>query len=297
MLRQLQVDRNGIAVTGQMLAAAFAFKVGSGNAYLAGALVVGLISFPAWMLALKRKRSISDTPTSRVASAAQGYVELQGRGRALEGMPLLSPVTGLPCLWYRYRIERREGDKWVHDGADESDASFILDDGSGQCLVDPEGAEILAHRHDTWKSGNRRYQQWLLLDKDPLYALGNFVTRGSVEASSSVSTDVANLLAEWKRDRPALLRRFDLDRDGEIDLEEWELARSQARREVLAAQRGARQQAEAHCMGRPSGGRLYLISSLSPERIARRYALWAWAHLAGFFLALAGAAYGWTLPS
>ena len=38
-------------------------------------------------------RMIEDTPTSRIRSAAQGYVELAGRCRALGSTPNLAPLT------------------------------------------------------------------------------------------------------------------------------------------------------------------------------------------------------------
>jgi len=68
--------------------------------------LVGLTSFWAWFANLKRYRTVADTPTSRIASAPQGYIELVGRGSQPPGDNLISPVNGLPCLWYRYRIER-----------------------------------------------------------------------------------------------------------------------------------------------------------------------------------------------
>ena len=48
-----------------------------------------------------------------------------------------SPVNGLPCLWYRYRIERRNGDKWEHVESGMSHDTFGVSDGSGQILIDP----------------------------------------------------------------------------------------------------------------------------------------------------------------
>jgi len=276
----------------QLLLIGFAFKDGTRTGVLLSAGLMAALGFVAWMSALRHARMIDDTPTSRVASAAQGYVELQGSGRPLGGLPLRSPLTGLPCLWYRYRVERRDNNnKWVHDDAGESDSSFLLDDGSGQCMVDPEGAEILVTRRDTWTRGERRYTQWLVIEHDPLYALGHFVTRGSADLELDVKADVGMLLAQWKEDRKHLLHRFDLDRDGEISLDEWELARRQARREVLAVHREARGHAELHVLHAPADGRLYLISTLPPETLALRYRRWSRAHLVFFFLGLAGIAY------
>lgn len=250
--------------------------------------LVGAVSLSAWSSTYRRARAIDDTPTSKTASAAQGYTELLGRGRALEGTPVIAPLTHLPCLWYRYVVERRRDEKWEHESSGESDASFILDDGSGECLVDPEGAEILAARKDTWLLDDRRYTEWLLLANEAIYALGQFHTLGSVDLQLDRDEDVKALLAEWKKDRQDLLKRFDLDGNGELDLREWELARAQACREVARMHREARQQADVNLLRRPEDGRLYLLSSLPPEKLSRRYRWWSVAHLAIFFGALAG---------
>ncbi len=251
------------------------------------------ISLWAWMSSTRRQRAIDDMPTSRVASAAQGYVELRGRGRPLGGLPLRSPLTGLPCLWYRYRVECRREGEWVYEGSGESDASFILDDGSAQCLIDLEGAELRVTRCDHWVKDERRCTQWLLIENDPIYVLGQFVTQGSVDLKLDVAADVKALLADWKKDRPSLLARFDIDHDGELDLDEWERARQQARREVVAQHRELRAQPEVSIVRRPRDGRLFLVSDVDPARLARRFRLWAWLHLGLFLAALAGSAYVW----
>ncbi len=57
---------------------------------------------------LRRARIIRDTPTSKIRSAAQGYLELEGRGELMEGEPIVAPLTGQTCTWYRYKVEKRE---------------------------------------------------------------------------------------------------------------------------------------------------------------------------------------------
>jgi hypothetical protein len=254
--------------------------------FICVALMVPL-SLLAWTSAYRRSRAVSDTPTSRIASAAQGYVELVGAGKPLAGAPLMSPLSHLPCLWFRYTVERKDSDnKWVTEDKGESDASFLLDDGSGECVVDPEGAEMLVTRRDSWTQGDRRYTEWLLIEREKIYAIGQFVTRGSVDLALDSAEDVKQLLAEWKSRPGELLERFDLDKNGQLDLKEWELARAQAKREIAASHRELRASAELHVMNLPDDGRLYLISDLDPDSLASKYRGWSWFHIAIFFAAL-----------
>ena len=84
---------------------------------------------------------------------------------------------------------------------------------------------------------------------------------------------------------------FDLDGNGELDLAEWELARAEARREVERQRHAVAAAAEVHLVRAPSDTRLYLISDLAPDRVARRYRGWAAFHLAAFLAATAGCAW------
>lgn len=289
-LRPLRVDMLLPAV--QLGAVAFALRFGPGPGSLAALVLLLGTGLLGAVRALRHARLIADTPTARIASAAQGYTELQGRGRPLDGTPLLSPVNALPLLWYRLQTERRQSDgKWRVTSTDTSDASFLLDDGSGECAIDPDGAEMLVRRRDVFTQGELRYTQWSLIRHDRVYVLGDFATLGSADARTDTTAQVRELLAAWKADRPRLLERFDLDGDGEIDLREWELARAQARREVRQRQAEALAAPELHLMRPPSGGRLYLISDLDPERIGRQYR-WIAAFHAAVFLG-ASAATAW----
>ncbi|ATE59109.1 hypothetical protein [Thauera sinica] len=282
MLVRLRRDGlNAALPLAQLGLAAFALHTGAGWPALFALVLLLASGLYGWMRSLQHARLILDTPTARIASAAQGYAELRGRGQPLQGTPLLSPLDGLPVLWYRLLTERRDRDgNWRHERLQQSDASFLVVDGSGECAVDPEGAEMLVQRRDVTVRGDLRHTQWSLLRHDPVYVLGEFRTLGSVEPEFDAAAQVRELLAEWKKDRPALLARFDLDGDGQIDLREWELARAQARREVRQQRDAVLTAAEAHVMRRPADGRLYLISDLDPARIARRYRRWSAFHVA-----------------
>lgn len=264
----------------------------SGGGWSFGLPLLLVTALYGWWRSMNTNRLIVDTPTSRVASAAQGYAELHGKGKPLDGTPLLSPVNGLPVLWYRVHTERRTSDgKWQHVSTHESDASFLLDDGSGICAVDPEGADLMVRRREVYLSGDDRHTQWSLINGDRIYVLGDFATLGSVSPDFDIGRQIRDLLEHWKSDRPRLIARFDLDGDGEIDLEEWELARAQARREALKLRDEVMAAPEAHIMRKPSAGRLFLISDLDPADLARRYRWWSWYHAAVFLCAAGTAAW------
>jgi hypothetical protein len=275
----------------QLLLLGLAAQIGSRGGWLSCLSLMALLSLIAWAVTLRRHRAIADIPTARIASAAQGYVELRGHGRRIDGIPVVSHLTGLPCLWYRYRVEERDGEqRWRIVGEGESEASVLLDDGSGVCLVDLDGAEILTHHKESWTRDGFRHTEWKLLIGDPLYALGHFTTLGGSHLELDARHDVGALLAEWKRDPARLRERFDLDGDGRIDPREWTLARRAAQREVAKEHRAAREAADTHVLRRPPDGRLFLLANLDPERIARRYRRWSIFHLAVFFAALAALA-------
>ena len=67
--------------------------------------IVCLVSTARGFMFLVRKRTIQDIPTSRIRSAAQGYVELEGVCELMDGPPILSPLTGSQCAWYQYSVQ------------------------------------------------------------------------------------------------------------------------------------------------------------------------------------------------
>jgi hypothetical protein len=90
-----------------------------------------------------------------------------------------------------------------------------------------------------------------------------------------------------------LLRRFDLDGDGRIDMKEWEAARAAARQLVLEASARREPVANHHVLRRPEGGRLFLVSALPHADLVRRYQRQALLAFVGFVAAVL--ALGWLL--
>jgi len=268
---------------------AIAFQADSGEAWPYALLAMSAVSFFAWVANYRRYRHIHDLPTSKVASAAQGYVELFGRTELLPGELLASKLSRTPCCWYSFEIEEKgSNNKWKTLDSGSSVAHFLLVDDTGQCVISPEGAEVLTRDHKTWAQLDRRFTEWLLLPKSVIYAIGEFsTTTAAAVAAGEERADVGALLAEWKQNKREMRERFDLDRDGKISMKEWELARLQARREVRTrlAEMQSRSVEGVHLLRKPGDGRLFLLANELPDKIGSRYRYWSWAHLVVFFAA------------
>lgn len=249
-------------------------------------LGMSVVSFFAWIGNTRRYRAIHDLPTSSITSAAQGYVELLGVGRLIEGSTVRSPVSARPCCWYHYTIEEQDSDnKWKTVEDNTSIDHFLLVDETGSCVVSPDGAEVISKERKSWQDGSRRYTEWLLLPDGPVYAIGEFTTHsGNVLSAADEKSDVSALISEWKNNPQTLLQRFDADRDGQISLEEWEQARLAAIGEVRKRhheQFGAQTEG-VHLLRKPRDRRLFLLANEMPDKLGRRYRIWAWVHLIAF---------------
>jgi len=255
---------------------------------MAGIAVLSIGGLVAWLAALKRYRVIADTPTAVLRSAAQGYVELTGTCRAIAGADLLRYGKAPPCLWYLATIieqNRSFGKSRGQTRFERSDETFLIEDGTGECVIDPEHAEVLSAHQTSWRDGHTYYKVRYLLPGDRLYAIGDMRTLRAADGTLNRSADLSALLREWKQDRAALLQRFDTDGDGDIDLPEWQGAVAAAERDVDARHREMRLRPGLHMMRAPGDGRPFLLSNRDPDDLGQRYKRWAWFHLAVFVAA------------
>ena len=269
--------------------AALAFGLHLGQAtgrslFLSVAAGVGAL---AGLSSFLRARVMADVATSRIGSAAQGYAQVRGRASVAPDELIRSPISGVACIWFRYRIYARDDKhgEWRQIDSGSSHTTFEIADGTGSCRVDPDDAEVVApEQRVSYRDGDKVIEE-LLFGGGQIHVLGEFSTVGGATAVLSLSEDVSSLLASWKRDPAELRRRFDLDGSGEIDLAEWELARRLATRTVEQQHREIRQLGELHLMRAPRDGRVYLISTLPPQRLRRRFLAWSAFH---FGVALLG---------
>ncbi len=286
-------------------------------ALVAGAAIAAFYyAFRQW----RRARLIEDAPTARIRSAPQGYVELEGKGRMMPGEPIYSPLTKKNCLWFRYKIEKREtiriegrhASRWRVVERGESDALFFLEDETGRCVVDPEGAEVTALDTLVWYGdtphptsvplleggsigfgGRYRYSETFILEGQPLYALGQFQT---VRATEGTTPDqlARDLLRQWKREPERLLEHFDLDKNGTLDPQEWEQVRKLARRKAKQEYDRLGREPDLHLLKKPEDDRHpYLLSAHPQHHLARRYRRFAALYVTLFFIL--GSLASWSL--
>jgi len=280
--------------------------------WLALAVLAGLGAFAFYgaFQALRRARLVEDLPTSRARSAAQGLVELAGHAEALPGDPVVAPLSGRPCVWYRFQVQERQKDRvtgeieWHTLETGVSDALFRLVDDTGQCVLDPDHAEVTPALRDRWRGsaprpagppprgggawlgrGDYRYQEELIRPGDPLHAVGTLRSvRGGTD-DLPVADEVRETLVAWKRD-PSRMRALDTDGDGRVNLEEWQAARRAAREEVIRERGRHAADPSTPVLGAdPLGARPYLLAAVTQTDLARRYRWSALARIALFFMA------------
>ena len=249
---------------------------------------------------IHRLRIIEDTPTSKVRSAVQGYVELIGHGELMPGTPIVGPLTGTTCTWYDYKVEKKvehydsKGGRrtsWQTIRSGTSDELFFLKDDTGECVIDPEGAEVTPSKTDVWygssadwslmaptrrggifHSGRYRYTEKRMQPADPLYAIGLFKSVGGAQELPNTQEEVKALLNQWKKNQSGLLKHFDTNGDGQIDMNEWEKVRKTARKVVLK-QQGERMQGPVnHVLSKPENSRRpFILSVLPQDSMVMRY--------------------------
>ena len=277
--------------------------------------LASLASFYGTWRFLKRLRLIEDTPKSLIRSATQGYVELQGEARLMPGDLILAPLTHMRCVWWRYRVERyvRSGrsSHWQTVQSETSPDLFLVVDGTGQCVIDPDHAEVYGCTKDTWYGDTEmpeggpklgrvafgasfRYVEERVQEADTLYALGYFHTQGPIGAGD-IDEDVRRQLVAWKQDQPWLMQHFDTNHDGQIDQQEWEAARQEARRLVLERDREAMSRPPVDVLGRPPDGRDFILSTLPQRSLETRLRAYIVGCLLLFFAAGALGSYMLTL--
>jgi len=247
--------------------------------FLLGALIAVL----AWAFNFKRLLGMTEIPVSTIASAAQGYVELFGTSKSLA--LTRSPIRGVECVWFRLWIYSRDTNyMWRLADYRISEQLFEMQDDTGTCRINPRGAEVFAASRHVVEQHGHKYIEDVLFADSPVYVLGDLDTGSQINTEVEIHQDAGRLITQMKQSKTRLMQQFDLNRDGEIDMHEWALARESAYAEVRA-RHAQRLQNELHLIAKPANKRLFLISGISPHALRQHYQRWAWVHFLIFCLA------------
>lgn len=240
---------------------------------------------------VRRARIIQDTPTSRIRSAAQGYVELIGQVEYLARQPVSGPLTQTECAWFSYQIEEKRvrytknGSRtsWHTIDSKKSERAFQCKDETGVCMIDPRGAEVHSKQRDVWygnskwpssppghqsgffSAGRYRYTEERLHQNEPLYAIGLFRSIDPNTGYGDVNDETRVILKYWKQNQEDLIQRFDANGDGQIDPSEWQSARQAARLQAMDQRLSRADRPAIHILGKTDDFRRPFILSVEPQ--------------------------------
>ncbi len=106
---------------------------------------------------------------------------------------------------------------------------------------------------------------------EPLYAIGDFVTRGAAHDAFNLDATQTALIREWKSDYADLLQRFDHDRDGALNDQEWQQVRDSAKVQAQALHRARSSEPAQYYLRKPQEKQPFVLSSYAEDVIAKRF--------------------------
>lgn len=267
---------------------------GSGTGVFAVALLFLWLGF----YKLRIKRKMENTPTSRIRSVAMGMVEVKGRAR--RSYALVSPMSQLPCVFYRLTHYRRDkNNRWRVTSVTTSDhVPFLLEDETGRVEIDPSQARVRAGTRQEGVPGQigllrvesddtEKWVEETIIEGTLLYVLGFAAVKK--DRQPTLQERVRQALRELKQN-PDRLKEFDADGDGRISADEWDTVRVATEETVLQqsiATHVRKRQEEHIIIGKRKGQSLIIAETHSETQLTGRYR-----NEAVFFLVLSAAATG-----
>jgi len=246
----------------------------------------------AWLMyvcftAFRRLRFVDGTATSKIRSAAQGHVELKGLAEWMKGDSFMSPFSNSRCVWYHCTIEKREKrgrrSRWTNISDERSTQLFRLVDDTGWCIIDPDHAHVVAETDHIWfgrdidcrrqvpaktkwprfNTGNYRFHERLIRPATSLYALGEFSSYRSSASEEFISSQVEDLVRQWKQQPQRYLSAYDLDGNEMTRDSEWRAVNLAARKQLVTTLNS--QEQDHHILAEPKDRRHPYILSAAPE--------------------------------
>lgn len=214
----------GVLVLLFLLLLAFAFLLTPIVLFPAG-FVFGIWLFREGLAGFRDAISVANTPTSRVAAAAIGLVELEGLAKTAQ--PTLTPITGRPSVFWDVGVDAYSSDRdnggWRqlaarHGGAidvvhiaDQTgdvpvwlhDATLLLEGDvweSDRDALPPAGMTLLDELGFPWTSNRLRVRETRLEVDAPVYILGTLDERRSIPGPGELGLG-ASVMTQFRTGR------------------------------------------------------------------------------------------------
>lgn len=203
----------------------------------------GIYTFFKGFKTLKKKRLIENTPTSKIRSLAMGLVEIYGQTLPYENKLIFdqstfkSPFTKTDCLYYRYTIEEyrksKNNSSWVTIKQDSNCLPFLLDDQTGEVMIDIRNANIkitpfkifhsntgqeppdsildflrtngLSHEGFLGFSKKMRYTEYIIKPYDKIYILGTACDNPYIKDSTGLKNETDIIINKGKSKHPFIV--------------------------------------------------------------------------------------------
>ncbi|MCK5825932.1 MAG: hypothetical protein KAG93_02760 [Desulfuromusa sp.] len=246
-------------------------------------LLLAILLFWYAFYFLRMKRQIENTPTSKVRSVAMGMVEI--KGQAIRKFALISPMSNVPCVFYRLTKYRRNmKNQWQVSSVSSSDnVPFLLEDDTGRVEINPAECRVSAGSKQEGIPGqvglirlshdsDEKWVEEVVVDGTLLYILG-YASVKRVEGATLTEQKITALreLKQNHRD----LQQFDRDGDGEIDVDEWDAARAaveeKVMRDSLKNLQQRKKQEEHIVIGKKKGRPLIITETHSEDSLTSRF--------------------------
>lgn len=185
---------------------------------------------------IRHGRLIEDTPTAKLRSAAQGYVEIQGHQNIFTQAVTCSPYSQDICTWYEVKLEQhvRSGKNSYWHTIDHRYCQnpIYVYDGTGECIVCPDPkTKIYTSFYRSWHGfspratkppknivmkilswfGSYRFSERLLLPETPIYVIGMLATYSLDNAAMLSKFGIyAEHLSQWQDEQVKVISSLDL---------------------------------------------------------------------------------------
>ncbi|MCD6585113.1 MAG: hypothetical protein J7K96_05055 [Desulfobacteraceae bacterium] len=271
----------------------------------AGSAIVlaGFLMFGYSLLLLYYRRMVENTPTSKVRSFSMGMVELAGKAGLY--YDLRSSGTKTHCVYYRCRYYKyqktSDGSRWsLTRSVSSGKIPFYIDDGTGRVLIKPKGAifnipmvtqsfqgsyipTLALQLHDP----NTKMVEEMIPQGARLYVLGSAHIEKHGRKFRDIITDKLRAL----KHSPETMAEYDINGDGQIDVNEWDAARSDVERMVYAESlANGPGESESVVIEKPRFGLLPFIIADSEKNLVRKLMFRTWIFLVGGLITI-----GWSI--